>query len=526
MGYLPSFIEDVFISYAHNDDDAYAMESQGWVAQLDEDLRKRVAVYLDGKKPEVWRDREIRANEDFAEKIAGRLLTTATFISIITPSFFGRPWCIRELDEFVASAEHGLGIKIGVTKRIFKVEKVPLSMDRNALPNSLQGSRSYQFYGPDPEHQNRIKEYRPKLGVDYAAKYWREMDDLAQDIATTLKVMHANPTDDGANALASATVAAAASAMPAMTVYLAETTSDLDEEIKEIRRDLKARGFTVLPDGDLPYRKRDLKSKVMEDLGQAQLSIQLVGNEYGYVPEGESEKSNEWLQNDFSIEHQNATPGFIRLLWMPTGLAPTDARQKRLVEYLHNDPVSQHGADLIESKLEDLKTVVQEKVKILREGVEKKKAPPVAVQEADDEPVRIYVICDQRDLASRDLRDLKSYLFSQGYECILPSDNEDEREALQEHADNLSICDACLIYYGQGSERWFGTKLRELRKLLSQRTQPVRAKGVYVAPPAGTCKEELQTLEAIVLRGAEVFSPAALTPFLSRLRPAAKGEGA
>ena len=192
MGYLPSFVEDVFISYAHNDDDAYAMESQGWVAQLDEDLRKRVAVFLDGQKPSVWRDRDIRSNEDFEEKITGRLLSTATFLSIISPSFFQREWCIRELEEFAASAELTLGIKVGEKNRIFKVEKVPLSFDRSKLPSHLQGTGSYRFYGPDPEHQGKIHEYRPKLGVDYAAKYWREMDDLAQDIAMVLRQMYAN----------------------------------------------------------------------------------------------------------------------------------------------------------------------------------------------------------------------------------------------------------------------------------------------------------------------------------------------
>ena len=242
MGYIPSFVEDVFISYAHNDDDAYAMESQGWVAQLDEDLRKRVAVFLDGQKPAVWRDRDIRNNDDFEQKITGRLLTTATFLSIISPSFFQRPWCIRELEEFAASAEQGYGIKIGEKNRIFKVEKVPLSFDRSMLPNSLQGTGSYRFYGPDPEHEGKIHEYRPKLGVDYAAKYWREMDDLAQDIAMVLKDMHARGQQNAPHP-----ALGTLSGTPAgMTVYLAETTSDLDEETKEIRRDLKARGFTVL----------------------------------------------------------------------------------------------------------------------------------------------------------------------------------------------------------------------------------------------------------------------------------------
>ena len=127
MGYLSDFDEDVFISYAHNDDDSYPQEQRGWVAQLDEDLKKRIAVFLDGKKPSVWRDPDIRPNEDFEQKISTRLARTATLLSIISPSFFQRNWCIRELEEFANLAEKTFGVQVDEEKsRIFKVEKVPV----------------------------------------------------------------------------------------------------------------------------------------------------------------------------------------------------------------------------------------------------------------------------------------------------------------------------------------------------------------------------------------------------------------
>lgn len=518
MGYLPHFVEDVFISYAHIDDDAYAMETQGWVAQLDEDLRKRVAVFLDGQQPAVWRDREVRSNDDFAQKIAARLLSTATFLSIISPSFFRREWCMRELEEFATSAQRSMGVKVGEKNRIFKVEKVPLGFDRTKLPPQLQGTGSYKFYGPDPEHEGRIHEYRPKLGCDYAARYWREMDDLAQDIATVLKQM---------NTWMAQTVTAQA---PSITVYFAETTSDLDDSAKELRRDLKARGYMVLPEGDLPYRCKDLKRRVDADLGNSMISIHMFGSEYGFIPEGEIEKSNAWLQHDCAVEHQRQHPGFVRLLWMPPNLAATDARQNRFLDFLHNDPVTQTGADVIESNVEDLKTLVQEKLTRLRDGQEKQdKNAQAAISQptqaaVSDEPVRIYLICDQLDVVSPDLLALRNYLFGQGYECILPTVNLDEREALQEHADSLEICDGCVIYYGQGSDRWFSAKLRELRKFLSVRSKPVRAKAVFIAPPDSLAKRDVQTREAIVLRGGDSFTAEPLAPFLRALEEPSRKE--
>jgi hypothetical protein len=112
---------------------------------------------------------------------------------------------------------------------------------------------------------------------------------------------------------------------------------------------------------------------------------------------------------------------------------------------------------------------------------------------------------------------------SQGCEPVLPSESEDESSAVQIHAENLGLCDACLIYYGEGSPAWFDAKLRDLRKYLRGRQPPVAAKAVYIAPPFSEHKDEVETLEAIVLPAAEAFSPDAFEPFMQRLRAAAPG---
>ena len=104
MAYLPNFDEDVFISYAHNDDDVYAQEPWGWVTRLHQDLEQRVRNYL-GSDIRFWRDCEIRNNEDFTNKIFRRLAKTATLLSVLSPSFLQREWCRRELDAFTGNAD-------------------------------------------------------------------------------------------------------------------------------------------------------------------------------------------------------------------------------------------------------------------------------------------------------------------------------------------------------------------------------------------------------------------------------------
>lgn len=511
MAYLPNFDEDVFISYAHNDDDVYAQEPWGWVTRLHQDLEQRVRNYL-GSDIRFWRDCEIRNNEDFSNKIFRRLARTATLLSVLSPSFLQREWCKRELDAFTGNAESQAAVLVDEEKsRIFKVEKMPV--DRDALPPAMQGTKTYRFYEPDPTQPKRLHELRPLLGGEYYRRYFEEMDELAKDIAALLKDM------------ARGIAAASKEAQPErVTVYVAETTSDLDDKVGELRRDLKDRGYLVLPSGDLPYRANAYKEKVRDCLRQAVLSVHLVGADYGFVPEGET-KSNVWLQHDLAMA-RGADPAFQRLIWMPGDVRSQDQRQGVFIAHLQEDAGVQKGADLLNGNLEELKTVIHEKLADIRKRQERAKAAAAvasgnggaAAKRAPDEPLRVYLMCDRADRKSPSLVALRKYLLGQGYEPILPTESEDEGTALQMHTENLGLCDACLIYYGDGSPEWFEAKLRDLRKFLRGRQPPVVAKAVYIAAPSSDHKDEVETLEASVLRGGETFVPDTLEPFLQKLR--------
>jgi hypothetical protein len=146
-----------------------------------------------------------------------------------------------------------------------------------------------------------------------------------------------------------------------------------------------------------------------------------------------------------------------------------------------------------------------------------------ATTRAQDEPLRVYIMCERADRKSPSLVALRRWLLSQGCEPMLPSESEDESTAVQVHAENLGLCDACLIYYGDGSPEWFEAKLRDLRRYLRGRQPPVAAKAVYVAPSSNGDKDEVETLEAIVLAGGETFSPEQVEPFMQRIRAATQG---
>ena len=521
MGYLSNFDEDLFISYAHNDDDVYAQESLGWVTRLHQDLEQRVRSYI-GSNINVWRDNEIRNNDVFANKIFKRLVKTATFLSILSPSFIRSEWCARECDAFAGHAQKDIGILIDEERsRIFKVEKMPVQ--RSSLPPTMQGTKTYRFYEPNPADPTRLRELRPLLGDVYYRRYFEQMDELAKDIAALLFDMAKAQSLEGIDSHANR-----------ISVYVAETTSDLDDKLGELRRDLTDRGYRVLPVGDLPYRSKAYKDAVRDCLKQASLSIHLIGAEYGFVPEGET-KSNVCIQHDLAME-RGMDPSFFRLVWSPSESFSADLRQQDFVNQLYGETALHRGSDLLTGHIEELKTIIHEKLGGFRtlQQHEPRHQNAVARQQSThsvrspDEPVRIYVVCDPDDRKSTALSELRRYLLSQGYEPMFPKNGEKEENGekeggdLQVHIDNLSLCDACLIYYGEGQPEWFEQKLRDLRKYLRGRQPPVVAKAIYIAPPSTTHKSELETLEALVLRCEEKFSPHKIEPFLQKIRAACR----
>ena len=146
-----------------------------------------------------------------------------------------------------------------------------------------------------------------------------------------------------------------------MTVYLAEATSDLSFERDQIRRELQARGYTVLPDRPLPLSNAELERVVRENLEHATLSIHLIGGYYGIVPES-GDRSIVELQNALATECSQRRASFSRLIWLPTDLHAKEARQEAFINTLQNDPALQPGDDLLQTSLETLKTAIQDKL--------------------------------------------------------------------------------------------------------------------------------------------------------------------
>lgn len=490
MTFLPGFEDDVFISYARLDNESLTQDQKGWIENLHYALEKRVEQYL-GANAEVFLDRgRMRGNDLLEETIIDKHIRgTAVLVSVVTPRYIQSDWCLKELRKFFELAQGG--VSIDNKSRLLKVVKTHVPLEK--LPPELQGLEGYEFFEME-KTTHRPRELNPEVGAVSLSSYWKKLDDLAYDIHDLLKRLKG--LGEGR--------AAQTNARSGVTVYLAETTNDLRDERDEIRRELVERGYTVLPDAPLPRTGADLREAVRDYLSRASLSVHLIGEIYGYIAEDEN-RSHVYLQNELASE-RSSEPGFSRVIWMPVDLKAREARQQEFVDYLHNDAGAQQGAEVLQNSLEELKTIIGDKLTA--------KQQPAAVTTANG-PLRVYLICDRQDVES--ISPLEDYLFNQGYEVCLPAFEGDEAQVREDHKENLLVCDACIIYYGKATDFWLRAKLRDLSKIAGYgRATPIPVKAIYVCGPETDQKQRFRTHEADpVIKNFAEFSPDALQPLLA-----------
>ncbi|MBC7968996.1 MAG: DUF4062 domain-containing protein [Verrucomicrobia bacterium] len=513
-----AFENDIFISYAHIDNEPLTQGQEGWISDFHQSLAKRLAQLL-GADPRVWRDPKLQGNDYVMETIVDQFPKVALLVSIFSPRYLKSQWCIRELQDFQTAASQTGGVRVANKARIFKVIKTPVPLEQQ--PEEMRKLLGYEFYQLD--HTGKLLEFNRIFGREAEEKYWTKLNDLAYDLSQLLetlsqqevKLLPETPTPGngaGATVTTSTTTNNGASVPLAgssgITVYLAETSYDLQEDRDKIRRELQQRGHLVLPDQTLPTYYPDFERVVTENLARCKLSIHLIGARYGMIPEA-AERSLMALQHDLAVAQCRERTEFSRLVWMPVGLQTEDARQQALIRSLQEDP------DWLQTGIESLKTVIQDRLT----------APPPRVENGstDDSPLRVYLICDQKDLEG--IVPLYNHLFDRDWEAILPAFDGDEAEVRQDHQANLCDCDAVLIYYGSGSDLWLRAKLRDLQKVAGYgRTTPMLATAIYVAAPETPKKQMLRTNEAIVIKQFDAFTPETLAPFVSQIAQAQGGQ--
>src|SRR3954464_14823658 len=92
---IPRYKDDIFISYAHIDNQPLAEGLGGGVESLHERLKIRLGQML-GEGASLWRDRKPPSNDVFADTLVEKISGVAILVSVLSPRYVKSEWCLRE----------------------------------------------------------------------------------------------------------------------------------------------------------------------------------------------------------------------------------------------------------------------------------------------------------------------------------------------------------------------------------------------------------------------------------------------
>jgi hypothetical protein len=97
MAFVPNYDHDVFVSYAHIDNQGETAWVSTLLRHLDTDLRQRLGT----KDLRIWIDEDLSGNRPLTPEIMRSIQRSATLLVVMSSGYLTSEWCARERNAFL-----------------------------------------------------------------------------------------------------------------------------------------------------------------------------------------------------------------------------------------------------------------------------------------------------------------------------------------------------------------------------------------------------------------------------------------
>ena len=408
MAYVPSFKNDIFVSYCHDDDYSFGGKS-GWVSDFHEGLERRLKQILGSRKTSVFLDKERLSGEAVLDETIRAELETAVLLAVVSPLYLSSPYCRDEREWFLEQAQESL--RVGTATRALRAVKTP--REDNAHRQVFDEGLGFEFFQTISKDPFRFAEF------PFSSQQFGElMERLCQGLARLLEAMRRERS----------------------AVYLARCAEACQPERQKLLDELTAQGYRVLP--EIEVDKRNVEPIAKEGIEEAELSIHLLDAEPDDLSVRQAEIAMDLEMPVVAWAHGERVHG------------SRDYGEflDRLMGYQDPERRSQF---LQRTRLERVKAEV---LGLLRpfEALEKKQKGGTRA---------VYILCDGRvppDYQSA--RKMRDWIVEKDrFRVELPSTEPLDPSELRElHKTKLRNSDGVLLYWGQASPGWFEATKHDL----------------------------------------------------------------
>jgi hypothetical protein len=433
MAFVPGFDHDVFISYAHVDNQplSFGGKDLRWVTCLKQQLEKLVDQQLGRTAAtKIWMDLEdLGGNDSVTPTLEGAIRKTATLVVVLSNGYISSNWCQKEIREFANSARSD--------GRLFVIHLSDIPLENR--PEQIRDLSGFNFF--DNELKAELDPERPE--------YRRELLGLRTRLARKLAEMQETFQPQAQEEVV-------VSSTPA--VLLAEVTPDLEYEREALRIYVERLGYRVLPAKYYRRGAQEFQEMLDQDLAESSLFVQLLGQ---FI----SPQTDDYPEGYEGMQLRQAKLAEVPLL---RSYGRDTVNFERITNEFHRSLLE--ASDVMALDLEEFKVEIKRKLDELA-----LRARLSDGRELGDKRVLINALSG--DIASA--YQLRDRLETMG----LPYDILDEEEALEESAKVSDPVGLVLVYGENSCGKWIKQQMRSFRTMRLERQPLDLFCALYFDPP-------------------------------------------
>jgi len=469
MAYIPGYDYDIFISYAHLDNEMLPGQEQGWIETFYKSLNLKLAQRV-GKADAVkiwWDSKRLDGSKLFDQSIQDGVQNSAIMISLISPSYLKSDYCIQEYELFYKKSQtEKIGLSVGNHSRFIKIflNNIPYT----GIPENLEKfgkSTGFPFYFAEnkddfgdpidtanPMFIEQLKNLRDAL-VDIFANFQKQL--IAQPKApcetSKDKIQKDTKSDEK------------------FTIFFGEVPDDLRSIRKKTIFELKNEGFEIVTGIPPPDTAEAHEEKIREELTKADLAVHLLNQ----FPGREIDGTDTWFtkkQVDLTMEISKN-----KLIWVPSELNLTDIEDESYKVFLNTLEVNNspdNKFDYIRGNKSELKFQISEYVNEIKFS---------RVKKVSQEKISILLdthFCDQQYAYG-----LVQTLLQNNIQPYVNPEEGDPRKNLNLLADRISQANKLVFLYGSVERDWVIERVSAALQLIVTNNYAIDDFYIYLAPP-------------------------------------------
>jgi hypothetical protein len=454
---------DIFVSYAHADDECPIGATSGWVTTFVDELKKVLRRKMGGGGANVWMDYLLAANDIVDPALIEMVRSSRTLVLSLSPGYLKSKWCSKELGQFLDANQTSKN-----KESVFVVEIEP--RPREEWHPRLQALTPFQFFQTDRNGAKRLFGY-PKPPEDSDHPYWIQINSLADLISNYLEQTPSNQNPPSADSTGSGS---AKSALDEVTVWVAQPPGDLVKEWHKLVEAIQQLGVRTRPLAPDIYSLESairLKPLIQADVEQAKLLVQLFTDQPDTLVSGGT-ASLASIQASIARLQCECQAGLTYMRWRPPDIrleSVTDSDYQTLLRGAMACGFEQFRQSVLDS-LQTLIAPTPKQVNTL----------------LDQDALMICVSGGPKDAEL--CENISQIICDLGHTALTapaaPEAAQSPQDYRRQFEEILTEVQGIILVYGQEAASWVLAKYPVVRKALEGRGRPV-TKGVLDGPPPG-----------------------------------------